>query len=116
MYKTPKNYKVVFPIFQETFKVLENHALKTDSVNDIYYHLKKLIEIAFEKCSENEDYCNNWLLWFENKKSTLLLRDLFLEINCNYCDNLINGNAIDRLDSLQFEIVKKAIINNFCIK
>lgn len=107
MYKTHKNYKVVFPMFQKTFKTLEEHALKNDCVNDIYYHIKKFLEIAFEKCSTDEVYCNKWVLWFEHKKSTLLLRDLFLEINCNYWENLINGNAIDRLDSLQNQIIHK---------
>ena len=108
-YKTPKNYKKVFPMFQTTFKILEENALKNDSVNDIYYYLKKILEIAFERCSTDEVHCNNWLLWFEKKGSTLLLRNLFLDINIDYWNNLITGNAIDRLDSLQSEITNKTI-------
>jgi isocitrate lyase len=107
MYNTPIKYKKVFPMFNIMLEILKQDALQKDRVNDIYYHLKKYIDIAFEKCSVNENYCNDWLLWFEKKGNTLLIRCLFNSVRCNYWKNLINGNAIDWLDSLQCEINKK---------
>ena len=113
MYITPTNYKKVFPMFQITLEILKQDALKRDRVNDSYYHLKKYIEIAFERCSTNEAYCNEWLFWFKKKESTLLLREMFDFIGCNYWKNLINANAIDWLDSLQCEINQKIRTENF---
>ena len=98
-----ENYKIVYPMFIKLFLDLEKNALETDSVNDIYYHLKRFLNVAFEKCYRNTDYCEKWLKWFKNR-STILLRDLFSEIKCNYFENLINGNAIDTLDSLNFKL------------
>lgn len=107
MYITPVKYKLVFPMFQTTFKLLESEAIKNDRVNDSYYHLKKYLEIAFERCSTNETYCNDWFMWFKNYGSTLLLRNLFDFIGCNYWKNLINSNSIDWLDSLQSKIINE---------
>ena len=107
MYKTPKNYRIVFMYFQETFKALEKSAIDNNMVDNVYYTLKKFLDIAFEKCSVNEDYCNGWLLWFKGKRSTIFLRGLLLEVSCDYWHSLCYSNSIDRLDSLQSNIVFK---------
>ena len=107
----PKNYKVIFPMFNITLQTLENYALRTNNVNDIYFHLKKSILKAFSKCEKNKSYCDDWLAWFKNKKSTIHLRELLKKVSCDYWENLINSNAIDTLDALQDEIINKIKCN-----
>ena len=74
---------------------------------DIFYGLKKYLSLAFSKCERNEEYCKEWLIWFSGKQGTLLLRDLFKKVDCDYWSDIYNGNIVDTLDSLQHEIVKE---------
>jgi len=101
----PDNYSKIYTYFNEVLKLIDKDALDNNKVDDVYYTLKKYLNIAFEKCSYNSFYCDGWLIWFSGKKSTIHLRELFKSISCDYWDSLIYSNAIDRLDSLQYKII-----------
>lgn len=106
--KTPENYKIVYPAFVNALKVIEENAIKNNNADANYYTLKKFMQIAFEKCSRNSDYCNGWVIWFTGKRSTIFLRALMNEVGCNYWNSLLESNAIDTLDSIQYQL----LINN----
>jgi hypothetical protein len=102
--KVPQSYLLVYPKFNKMLHIIDVDAYEKDIVNAEFYGLKKCLSLAFEKCSKDYEYCDNWLKWLNNKDSTLLLRELFNKVGCNYWENIYNGNVIDKLDSLQCEI------------
>ena len=108
--KVPQNYMVIYPKCTARFNFIAVDAYERKSVNDEFYGLKKYLRLAFEKCSKDYDYCEKWLTWLNGKESTLLLRELFKSIGCDYWADIYNGNVIDRLDSLQCRI--KALTKN----
>jgi len=101
----PDNYSKIYPYFNEVLSLIEKDALDNNKVDDVYHTLIKYLRIAIEKCSYNSSYCDGLLIWFSGKKSTTHLRELFKSIGCDYWESLINSNAIDRLDSLQYRII-----------